>query len=123
MVNKKKTTKNDTEILLTEDQVDKYEMIYPLLHSTLYEMKTLSSKKPDGVLNPLKVKNINRLIDTARELLKNEPILEYLEKLDDDTLPQNSDVVLVLSQYIEGLGQFKEHNQQSNGISRVWKTQ
>lgn len=120
----KTTRKKDTEILLTEAQVKQYETIYPLLSSTYEEMKSLSSKKQDGVLNHFKVKNLNRLIDTARELLKNETVLEYLEKLDEETLPQNSDVVLMLCQYIDGLNQLRTNNQITDKHYHTkWKTQ
>ena len=109
--------------LLTEEQVKKFTMIFPMLESMRNEMKALSSKKQDGALNNLKVKMINRLIGTARELLASEPTLEYLEELDEDMLPHNSDVVLILCQYIEALRQLKSKNQVYSSHEWIWKTQ
>ena len=116
--------KQEYSQLITEENVAKYEMIFPMIVSMGDEIKTLSSKKQDGVLNSLKVKMINRLINSARDLLEKEPTLEYLEQLDGDLLPQNSDVVLVLCQYIEALTQYKIKNQVNigSGIYR-WRTQ
>lgn len=109
--------------LITEEQVKKFTMVFPMLESMRDEMKVLSSKKQDGVLNNLKVKMINRLIGTARELLASEPTVEYLEELDEDMLPQNSDVVLILCQYIEALMLFKSKNQVYTNYEWLWKTQ
>ena len=119
----KELAKEDHSNLLAEEQVKKYTMIFPMLESMRDEMKVLSSKKQDGVLNSLKVKMLNRVIGTARELLVSEPTLEYLEELDEDMLPQNSDVVLILCQYIEALSQLRSKNQVYVNYNWVWKTQ
>ena len=87
-----------------------YNVIFPMLESMLDVMKTLSSKKPDMSLTILKVKTVNKYIGAARELLANEPTLEYLEELDEDILPQYSDVVIILRQYIEALTLSKPKN-------------
>jgi hypothetical protein len=93
--------------LTTEENVKLFEIVSPLLTSTLYEMREFSKKKQDGVLNTLKVKMINRLLDSSLKILKNEDSIVFLEKLDEDTLPQNSDVVLILSQFIDALSLFR----------------
>lgn len=93
--------------LPTESDVAKYQMIYPMITSMYDEMKTLSAKKQDGVLNNFKIKSVSKLINSARELLVEEPTLTYLEILEEEMLPQNSDVVLILSQYIDALKQYK----------------
>lgn len=119
----KQPVQGDYSSLLTEANVKNYNMIFPMLESILNEMKVLSSKKQDGILNNFKVKLINRLIGPARELLADEPTLEYLEEIEEDMLPQNSDVVLILCQYIEALEQFKRKNQvYIDGVHR-WRTQ
>ncbi len=103
---------------ISQTDADKFDMIYPLIVSMYKEMKDLSSKKADGALNKLKIKMINRLLNTAQELLKDHPVIKFLEILDDDTIPQNSDVTLILKQYIDALIQFKnvyvDHNYRWN---------
>lgn len=120
----KQELKEDYSDLITEADVEKYKIIYPMIQSIHKEMSVLSGKKQDGVLNTLKVRMINKLIATARELLIKEPTLEYLEELDEDMLPQNSDVVLILCQYIQALNQYRSKNQVSVGVGNYeWRTQ
>ena len=95
-----------SENVISKEDVGKYEMLFPLLNSALEEMREFSKKKQDGVLNPLKVKLINRLLNEIKDLLSSENTTEYLDVMDDDTLPQNSDAVLVLGQYQAALKQF-----------------
>ena len=50
---------------------------------------------------------INRVLTDVRIALSNEPTMAYLDLLDDETLPSNSDVVLILGQYPTAAQQFK----------------
>ena len=50
---------------------------------------------------------VNRVIEPLNELLKNEPSHKYLDVLNEDDLPTNSDVVLIISQYEKALLNFK----------------
>lgn len=111
-----------TKYYINQKEIDLFEMIYPMIDSMTKEVKALSAKKPSDVLNVFKIRMINRLITTARELLKNQNSLSYLDVLDEETLPQNSDVVLILTQYIEALNHFKEERQRwdSDLYINVW---
>jgi hypothetical protein len=123
----KKTYKNEN--LPTTDEVKKFEMLFPMLDSDIAEIRELSKKKQDEPLNPFKVKIINKKLGQIKELLKNEPSSEYLELLDEDSLPTNSDAVLMLTQFINSLKQFKKKYYESNGsdidvfgAKYTWKT-
>ncbi len=87
------------------------EQVFKMLESMQDEIKTLSSKKHDAKLSRLKVKMVNKLIGAARELLSSETVLEYLEEfddeIDDEILPQYSDVVIILRQYIDALTELR----------------
>lgn len=109
----KKIYKNDN--LPTSDEVKRFEMLYPMLKSDTDEIRELSKKKQDEPLNPFKVKIINKKLEQIKELLKNEPSNEYLELLDEDTLPTNSDAILMLTQFINAMGQFKKKYYVSDG--------
>ncbi|MFF2482728.1 hypothetical protein [Paenibacillus sp. NPDC058071] len=93
--------------LPTEAIVAKFEMLTPMLDSALLEMREFSKKKQDGVLNPLKVKVLNRLLYDLKEILSADPSTEYLDLLDDESLPQNSDAVLILGQFRAAMDQFR----------------
>lgn len=92
---------------ITQNQVDQFELLHPLLQATYFELQELSKKKPESPLNTYKVKTINRVIEPLKELLKDEPVFGYLDVLISDDLPTNSDVVLILSQYKKAMGMFQ----------------
>ena len=81
----------------------------PLLNSMFREFQELSKKKPDGALNKRKVEIVNRLLRDIHEIiLKGESTSAYLDLLDEDDLPQNSDVTLILGQTVAAMNAFKE---------------
>lgn len=109
----KGSVEEENSILWTEEQIKEYAVVLPMMESMLDEIKTISTKKHDAKLSILKVKMINRLIVTSRELLASQPVLEYLEEIDEHNLPEYSDVSIILRQYIEALKQFDLQNQDS----------
>lgn len=97
----------------TEEQIELYETIAPLLRSAFDEVKEFSKKKQDEALNVKKVKMINRLLEKAKEVLKNESTVAFLDFLDENDLPSNSDAVLTMSQYISALKKFRDDHYHS----------
>jgi len=83
---------------ITQEAVTQYELLCPLLSGIYGELQELSKKKPDTPLNNFKVKSINRVLEPIKELLKEENMYPFLDVLDMDDMPTNSDVVLILSQ-------------------------
>ncbi|MFB0832058.1 hypothetical protein ACEU2D_21000 [Brevibacillus laterosporus] len=73
----------------------------------------------------LKVNLINRVLTEIKEVLKNDPTIEFLDLLDDDTLPQNGDAVLILGQYQAAMKQFrlKYYGWVSRDGEHRWRTQ
>ena len=81
-------------------QAEKFELLHPLLKSVLFEVKELSKKKQDDPLNKLKVGIINKILSQIKtDVLNDDPSREFLDLLDDETLPTNSDAVLIIAQY------------------------
>ena len=72
------------------------------------EFQELSKKKPDSALNKRKVELVNRLLRGIHSILEGESTNAYLDLLDEDDLPQNSDVVLILGQTLAAMETFKE---------------
>lgn len=87
--------------------IQKFKVLSPMLNSVFVEMKELSKKIPNDKLNELKVKMINRILVEIKKLLNEEPSKVFLDLLDDDTLPSNSDTVLILAQYKTALENFR----------------
>jgi len=64
------------------------------------------ASQPDATLSESKVKLINRLLKDVRFVLAKEPDFKYLDLLVSAALPQNSDVMLILSQYTAAMDRF-----------------
>lgn len=92
---------------ITQQEGDQYDLLLPLLRATYLEIQELSKKKPESPLNAYKVKAVNRILEPIKELLKNEPTYNFLDTLDNEELPTNSDVVLILSQYQKSMELFR----------------
>jgi|SRR6266516_3541879 len=104
--------------LPTEEEAATYDRLFPMLEAAHHEMSELSKKKQDGVVNALKIRNINRLLTELQRLLKKDPSRDFVELLDEETLPQNSDVVLLLSQWRAALQQYKRcHSSYGNWLT------
>ena len=107
----------------TNSQAQKYELLYPLLKSILFEVKELSKKKQDEPLNKLKVGMINKILSQIKsDVLNQDPSREFLDLLDDETLPTNSDAVLIIAQYEAAMSQFHGKHHGWDGGEQRWFT-
>lgn len=81
------------------------------------EISVLSKGKPDNPLNAFKLKLINQKLTEANTVLTGEyQPLKGFTVFDDVSLPSNSDVVMVLAQYLNRLGALKGS---ASSIARV----
>ena len=104
----------------TLEKAQLYETTEPLLAAMQVELKVFAQKKPEATLSKQKVTFINRLLKDLKELLQDEPNSKYLDLLDDETLPQYSDVVLVMSQYIAAMKAFHTRHTAWENHERRW---
>ncbi len=100
-------TKEINQKTTTQDRVNMYESTAHFLESFYKEIQILSKKKPDGTLNQYKVKIINRLLSDIKPMLSGEADSKYLDLVNDEDLPQYSDVVIILSQYSAAMDKFR----------------
>jgi len=114
----KKTT------LPSEADISQFNMLSELVDAVYIEMKELSKKKPDDLLNKFKVKSVNRVLEKLKVLLKSEPTVEFLDILDEESLPSNSDSVLIISQHIAALKEFRSryHYYDNSSYEHRWRT-
>jgi hypothetical protein len=94
----------------TQQKADAYDNVAPVFESVYEEIQELCKKKPETTLNKAKIALINRILTDVKEFLEGMPVTKYLELLEEDALPQYSDVVLVLAQYEAGLNQFRQRH-------------
>jgi len=100
--------KNNQKNLPSNQDIEKYDLLNDMFNALFIEMKQLSKSKQETELNQFKVKKVNEILKKIKELLSEQPTIEFLELLDDETLPRYSDSVLILAQYRTALNQFRE---------------
>jgi hypothetical protein len=108
------------EAKTTSAKVAAYTTLNPLLKAMYKEFQELSKKKQDGQVGKTKVRMVNRLLKAIHELLESEPNRVYLDELNEDDLPQNSDVVLILSQTSAAMEAFHRRYYIGFGIQKGW---
>lgn len=114
------------DVFYTEqEKVDTYGITRSLLFSMYDEIQALSKKKHDAVLNKTKIKTINRLLKDILGYLGEEPEAKYLDLVDEDTVPQYSDVVILLSQYKSAVTAFQARYFRYNPFfdKKMWNTE
>ncbi len=110
-------------VTTTKEKVESFEVTMPLVEAMYSEFKDLSKKKPEGAVSKAKIKVVNRLLAKCREVLGAELSIEYLDLLDEDDVPQNSDVVLTLSQYVAAMEAFRSRYHGWDGRNHSWATE
>lgn len=113
---------NTSEYLPSKADVMKFIMLYDFLESAYVEMKDFSKKNPDATLNERKVKSLNRILKDIKNILAYEPTASYMDVLDEEMLPSNSDVVLTMSQYRSALDIFRKKYRQYKSYDHYWHT-
>lgn len=92
---------------------EEYNLLAEMLKATYLEMKDLSKKAPNDTLKPIKVTSLNRILQKSKDFFNGEPSAEFLDLLDDDILPSNSDTVLIMSHYVAA---FTEYYKRYGGL-------
>jgi len=71
----------------------------------------LSKKSPDAQINIFKLEYVNTIIKEANNLLGDNYIpFKTFEQFSIESLPTNSDVVFILSQYLNCMEQLRSEN-------------
>lgn len=104
----------------TKEKAHIYDTTMPLLKAMYSEIKELSKKKSDTAVSKNKIKIINRLLEKVRKVLEDESEIEFLDLLDEDEIPQVSDVTLILSQYVAAMESYHGFHYGWNGSEHNW---
>ncbi len=91
--------------------IDEFEKIDAQLDALHKEIGVLSKKKPEGGINPFKLKLANSVLEKANNILaeKYKPFSDF-ELFNSDDIPTNSDVVMVLLQYLNCMEKLRSDN-------------
>lgn len=93
--------------ITTAAAVAEYKSASGVFNALLKEIRELSKKKPDATLSKGKVRLINAVLIDLLSFLSSEPEGKYLQSLEDDSLPQSSDALLMMVQFEAALKAFK----------------
>lgn len=104
----------------TSKKASTHEVMTPLLAAMFEEFKDLAKKKPDAAVSKSKLVIANRLLNRVREVLADEESIEFLDLLNEDDVPQASDVTLVFSQYVAAMQAFRAKYHGWNGAEYAW---
>lgn len=115
----------DDDSFTTEAKTSAFDAGQPAFSRLLHEMRELSKKKADATLSEFKVGQLNRVLNDMLDVLKDEPEAKYLDTLPSESLPQNSDAVLVMCQFEGALDAFRRRYFRSPDTyaSKIWMTE
>lgn len=93
------------------EEAQLFDIVESQLSNTYAEIGILSKKKPDGPINKFKITLINQQLRKINSLLGEKYIpFEGFEVFEDENLPSASDVVFVLSQYLQSMDRMRFDN-------------
>ena len=96
---------------MTRKDLDSFEKLFGQLQSVYEELSVLSKKAPNDAVNKFKLTFINGILSDANTFLGPAYIpFNDFHSFDVDTLPQNSDVVFILAQYLKGFEKYRDDN-------------
>jgi hypothetical protein len=95
----------------SKEQVDTFEKMYGQIDGLHQEIGALSKKSPSDAVNPFKLKMINKILLGANDILgsKYKPFDDF-DQFEEDDVPTNSDVTMILSQYYECMEKMRSDN-------------
>jgi SMC interacting uncharacterized protein involved in chromosome segregation len=108
--------------LKTEADAERLEKLLRQLHGLHNEISLFAKKSPNDAVNAFKLKLINKVLQTGKEVLGNsyKPFADF-DLFDFDDLPSNSDVTVVLTQYIQETEGYKSDNAVYHGGKWLYK--
>ena len=92
----------------TTEDVEKLHKLIGQLGGLHSELSLLAKKSPNDGLNLFKMKLVNKVVQGANELLSGGYLpFDDFRQFSEDALPTNSDVTLILTQYMEQVERFR----------------
>lgn len=95
----------------TKKEVEAFLKVLRQAKEILKEFLELSKKKPNDPVNKFKLGFVNTILEQANSILgKGNKPFDSFTTFNEDDMPTNSDVVLILSQYVGCLKKFGRDN-------------
>lgn len=96
---------------MKEKEVELFINICGQLEVFRAEISALTKKKPNDAINKFKLKFINKVLEDANKLLKEKykPFADF-DYFEEDEIPTNSDITMMLSQYLQSMEKLRIDN-------------
>lgn len=92
----------------SEENIKNYTLYSIFLDTIEKEVKTMAAKKPEVKLTLKKIEILNRVLKPLKEdILAHEPTAIFLDVLEEDDIPTNSDAVLIMAQFQKAITIFR----------------
>lgn len=107
---------------MNTDDVDRFEKFFGQLTGIYDEMSLLSKKNPTDAVNKFKLKFINQQIAECNTMLSAtyRPFDDF-DLFSEDDVPQNSDVVFIVAQYLQCMEKLRADNVVQRNGTWFWK--
>jgi len=103
------------------DQIEEFIKLLLQVDKLLNDFIELSKKKPNDAVNKFKLKIANNLLVIANKILTKKYMpFEDFDLFDEDNLPTNSDVVLIIAQYVACLKKFGRDSTEYSDYVHYW---
>lgn len=101
------------------EELEQFEKLIGQLRGLHDEIGLLAKKSPNDAVNGFKLRLINKVIASANTVLGPDYLpFDDFDEFDTDDMPTNSDVALVLAQYLEEAERYRSDNVERYG--GVW---
>lgn len=106
---------------MTKQEVDNFEKLQAQLEGLHNEISALSKKSQNDALNKFKLKFVNKIISDSNELLgENYKPFSDFETFEENDMPTNSDVAMMLTQYLSCFEKLRADNVKQERINWYW---
>lgn len=97
-------------ICMTKADVELYDKLHGQLLTMRAQFEALSRKNPNDVVNEFKIGLVNKLLADINGLIGDYKPFPDFEQFEDSPRVFNSDVLLILAQYLTAMSRFKNAN-------------
>jgi hypothetical protein len=97
--------------MVTIENIQDLEKLIGQLKALHTEIGQLARKSPNDAVNNFKINLVNKVIERANNVLGDDfiPDTDFVG-FDQDDIPSNSDVTMVISQYLEEAERFRSYH-------------
>lgn len=106
---------------MKKEDIEKYEELFSKLVSIKSDVALLSSKKPSDQLNKFKIKYINDVLAKVNTLIGDDKPYNDFEVFDEVDLPTNSDALMIINLYLNGMERYRTHNSTEKVVELEWE--